>query len=250
MNRAGLLLIVLLGAIIVFAACGTPAATLQARYILETEVGPRNSPGTISMAPAPDSDGTYTSGTVVELTASPSGLKNCHSGPYWAFVVWAGDAQGSQPTVNITMDGDKIVAAAFEEIFPPGCPPTCKGPTLEISVLDDTLQFDKERLEVAEGTEVALCFTNDSSVSNGNQHNWILVQAGKKDDVVQRGSQHPENGWVQPEDPDVIARTKLLFPEEKDQARFTAPQPGTYQFVCTFPGHNASGMSGVFVITP
>ena len=250
MNRAGLLLIVLLGSSVVFAACGTSASTPAARYTLETDVGPRNSPGTITLDPAPDSDGTYTSGTVVKLTASPSGLRNCHPTSYWTFVVWGGDAQGSNPTVNITMDRDKIVAAAFEEIFPPGCPSTCKEPTLEISVDGDALRFDKDRLEVAEGTEVALCFTNDSSVSNGNQHNWILVQAGKKDDVVQRGSQHPENGWVQPEDPDVIARTKLLFPEEKDQARFTAPQPGTYQFVCTFPGHNASGMSGVFVITP
>lgn len=33
-----------------------------------------------------------------------------------------------------------------------------------------------------------------------------------------------------------------------EEVRFTAPPPGNYQFVCTFPGHNFT-MFGVFEVT-
>lgn len=118
---------------------------------------------------------------------------------------------------------------------------------LEISVNGDTLQFDKERFEVAASTEVAVTFNNASTAF---QHNWVLVKEGTKNDVASRGSKCRDNGWVQPEDPDVIARTKLLDPGEEGEVRFTVPPAGEYQFVCTFPGHNAGGMFGMFVVTP
>ena len=41
----------------------------------------------------------------------------------------------------------------------------CQSPTLEISVNGDALEFDKDRLEAAAGTEVVLCFNNVSSVN-------------------------------------------------------------------------------------
>ena len=39
---------------------------------------------------------------------------------------------------------------------------------------------------------------------------------------------------------DVIAATKLLGPAESETIEFTAPkEPGSYEYVCTFPGHFA-----------
>ena len=129
MNRAGLLLIVLMGAVLVFAACGTPTPT-----------------------PTP--------------TPKPT---------------------------------DQVTA-------------TCKGPSLEISVDGDALQFDKDKLQVAADTEVILCLNNVSVI---NQHNWVLVQDGTKDDVAARGLEAgPDNDWVQPGDPDVVANTGVLKPGE------------------------------------
>ena len=123
-------------------------------------------------------------------------------------------------------------------------PPPCESPTLEISVKGEALEFDKDRLEAAAGAEFVLCFINVSSV---NQHNWVLVNDGTKDEVAMRGLEAgPENGWLQPGDPDVIANVKLLDPGEMGEVRFAAPPAGTYQFVCTFPGHNFT-MSGDFV---
>ena len=111
------------------------------------------------------------------------------------------------------MDSDKSVTAGFKEFFPPECPPPpppCENPNLEISVKGDALQFDQDRLQVATGTKVALCFNN---VSRLNQHNLVLVQDGTKDEVAKRGLEAgPDNDYVQPEDPDVIAHTRLLKP--------------------------------------
>ena len=47
---------------------------------------------------------------------------------------------------------------------------------------------------------------------------------------------------------DVIASTKLLGPGEQEILTFTAPKdPGSYEYVCTFPGHFAM-MRGVMKV--
>ena len=90
-----------------------------------------------------------------------------------------------------------------------------------------------------------MCFNNVSSFA---QHNWVLVREGTGNVVAQRGmAAGTDNDYVQPADPDVIAHTKLLNPGETGEVRFTAPPLGTYQFVCTFPGHNFT-MSGDFAV--
>jgi hypothetical protein len=93
----------------------------SATYTLQTSVDPFFSGGTITQDPLPASDETYLAGTVVTLTASPSGHKACNSTPYWSFVGWTGALQGSTPAVEISMDSSKTVSAVFREFFPPNC---------------------------------------------------------------------------------------------------------------------------------
>ena len=125
-------------------------------------------------------------------------------------------------------------------------PPTCQDTTLEISVKGDALQFDLERLEVAAGIDVVLCFTN---VSGFSQHNWVLAPNGTGNYVAQRGiAAGPDNDYVQPDDSAVIVHTRLVDPRETVELRFTISDPGNYQFICTFPGHNFT-MFGDFVVT-
>ena len=229
-------------------ACSTTPTTDQPfSYTLTVAVPPVYSGGTVVQDPPPGPGGKYLSGTIVHLKASPLGREECSPQPYWSFTGWSGDVQGSTATAEITMDSDKSVTAEFREFFPQQCPPLCEEPTQEISVNDDLLHFDKNEIQEAAGTEVVLCFNNGSRV---NQHNWVIVQAETKDDVARRGLEAgPDNEYVQPEDPDVIAHTKLVDPGGKGVVRFTAPEPGSYQFVCTLPGHNFA-MFGEFVVTP
>lgn len=151
-----------------------------------------------------------------------------------------------------TGSGDRKVVAEWSFVIGGGDSadvptPPCENPTLEISVKGDALQFDRDRFEVAAGTGVVLCFKNVSSFS---QHNWVMVQDGTGNDVAKRGLEAgPGNGWVQPGDTDVIAHTRLVNPGEAAELRFTAAPAGTYQFVCTFPGHNFT-MFGDFIVAP
>ena len=118
------------------------------------------------------------------------------------------------------------------------------GP-LSIGVKRNALEFDTVSYTVASGDEVTLAFDNSSTV---NQHNWVLVEAGTRDAVATDGTAAgPANDWVSPGDPRVIANTRLLDPGATGQVTFTAPAPGAYEFVCTFPGHNFT-MFGDFVV--
>ena len=107
---------------------------------------------------------------------------------------------------------------------------------LGVGVVGDALRFDVDRFEVHAGSVVLMTLKNASSV---NQHNWVLVRRGTKDQVAAAGVEAgPEFGWIPPDDDRVIAQIGLLEPGEGAEIRFVAPAVGRYQFVCTFPGHN------------
>ena len=117
--------------------------------------------------------------------------------------------------------------------------------TLDIDVNGDALQFNTNSMSASAGAEVVLTFNNSSSV---NTHNWALVEAGNKDAVAADGTlAGPDNNWLPVNDSRIIGSTILIGPGESTQATFTAPSAGTYEFVCTFPGH-AITMFGEFIV--
>jgi hypothetical protein len=65
--------------------------------------------GSVTVSPVPGDDGRYARGTVVTLTARPA------SG--YDFKNWAGTADDSANPVKVTMDGNKMISAAFEQRF-------------------------------------------------------------------------------------------------------------------------------------
>jgi azurin len=46
----------------------------------------------------------------------------------------------------------------------------------------------------------------------------------------------------------VIAAIPVLGPKESGSVTFTAPAPGSYPFLCSFPAHCAAGMHGVLEV--
>jgi azurin len=127
--------------------------------------------------------------------------------------------------------------------------PPAVAATHEIGSVGEEFKFDKAQLTAKAGTVVALTFKN-SAKTPGLQHNWVLVKAGTKDQVATAGTvAGPTNNWVPQKDDKVLANTKLVDPGKTGDVQFTAPAAGTYQFVCTFPGHNIT-MFGEFTATP
>jgi azurin len=143
------------------------------------------------------------------------------------------------PGHNFTMFGDfeatEAASPVIVETTETSANEPLGAPGLQISVQGDALEFDTSSLTATAGSEVVLTFNNVSSI---NQHNWVLVRPGAKDAVASDGTlAGPTNDWLPPDDERVIFHTKLLDPGESQEIRFT-PEAGTYQFVCTFPGHN------------
>jgi azurin len=95
---------------------------------------------------------------------------------------------------------------------------------------------------------VHVTFKN-SGTQDVMQHNWALVMPGKEASVAAAGlARAVTTGYVVP-GPDVLAYTPMSKPGETVDTTFTAPAPGTYPYICTFPGHYIL-MKGVLTVTP
>ncbi len=126
------------------------------------------------------------------------------------------------------------------------------GTPIEIGTDVALLIFDKDRVSVPNGP-VTLTFKN---LAAAVQHNWVLVQGG--DDVASAVNDAAQAqvritrdaaGSVPPADtPGLLVASPMLDPGEEVTFTFQPPGPGTYEFICTFPGHYVAGMKGVLVV--
>ena len=102
------------------------------------------------------------------------------------------------------------------------------------------LRFDLAEMSVRAGERVKLIFNN----SDDMPHNFLLVAPAAADEVgeaaLKLGIHGPAQEYV-PVMPQVLAHTRLLEPGQSDTIYFTAPAaPGTYEYVCTYPGHHVT----------
>ena len=117
---------------------------------------------------------------------------------------------------------------------------------------NDTMQFDKREFTVKSGEKVELEFKNIGKLPKiAMGHNLVILKKGisslKFGQKVMSLGASATNALPEGSMEDVIAATKLLGPGENETLIFTAPGPGDYQFVCSFPGHFAM-MRGIMVV--
>lgn len=112
------------------------------------------------------------------------------------------------------------------------------GPDREITIGTlPGLKYDTEMFSVRAGEKIKLTLKNDDDML----HNLVIVLPGKADAVgkaaLELGLKGEAMNYV-PKSENVLFYTKILQPETSEDIYFTAPEePGSYQFVCTFPGH-------------
>ncbi len=147
--------------------------------------------------------------------------------------------------------GGALIAACGGggESAPAQAPAASGAPvTLEIASKGDALEYDKTSFEVPAGSKVTLNLKNNASPGSGVHHNWVLVRPGTIDAVAADGIAAGEaNDYLKPNDNRVIAHTKMAKEGEIVSVTFDAPAPGTYDFLCSFPGH-ATLMRGKFTV--
>ncbi len=125
----------------------------------------------------------------------------------------------------------------------------CSKPAeLTIGTVGDTMVYDTPTLTVKAGQKVHLTLKNNAT-SPSMPHNWVLVKPSSEAAVAAAGQTAGESKGFVPLVGDVLAFTGQTKPGESTEVTFTAPEPGTYPYICTNPGH-FSTMKGTLVVTP
>jgi len=111
------------------------------------------------------------------------------------------------------------------------------------------MQFDKKELRVKAGKEVTLTLTHTGKLDKLVMgHNFVLLKQGT--DISAFGNEAvaaKDNDYI-PEGTDaVIVNTKVIGGGESTTITFDPPAAGTYDFICSFPGHYGV-MQGKFVV--
>lgn len=115
---------------------------------------------------------------------------------------------------------------------------------------NDQMRFSAGRISVKSGQPITVELKNIGTLpKEAMGHNLVVLKAGNDPAAFAlKGVSAKDKDYIADEVADqVIAHTKILGPGESDTIKFEVPGPGTYPFVCTFPGH-APIMNGVLVV--
>ena len=114
---------------------------------------------------------------------------------------------------------------------------------------NDEMKFDKNELTVTAGQTVTLTLkhigTMDKSVMG---HNFVLLKKGADvQSFAEKAMTAKDNDYIPTDKSSIIAHTRLIGGGESVSITFPAPEPGMYDYLCSFPGHYAM-MKGKFIV--
>lgn len=150
-------------------------------------------------------------------------------------------------TNNSQTQTQETDATATENTTP--APATATDGVIALNAGDD-MKFDLTEIRVKEGQTVKLTLTHTGKMEKTAMgHNFILLAAGVTlGDFATKAMAAQSTDYIPADsEKDIIAHTKLLGGGESDTIEFTAPAKGTYEFLCSFPGHSAL-MKGSFIV--
>ncbi|CDF78056.1 azurin [Formosa agariphila KMM 3901] len=114
---------------------------------------------------------------------------------------------------------------------------------------DDKMTFNLKEIKVKAGQKVKLTLMHTGKMpKNVMGHNFVLLNKGVElSTFASKAASAADHEYVPEGSEDVIVYTKLLGGGESDVIEFDAPEAGTYDFLCSFPGHYAL-MKGKFIV--
>jgi azurin len=124
------------------------------------------------------------------------------------------------------------------------------GSVFELTA-NDAIKFSVTRFETKAGADLKVVLTNLGSMPKAAMgHNWVLLTKGVDAKAFcDNAATAAATDYIPAGADQVIAHTKMLGPKQTDEITFKVPsEPGEYTFVCTFPAHYVSGMTGVLVV--
>ncbi|MEO8276653.1 MAG: plastocyanin/azurin family copper-binding protein [Thermoanaerobaculia bacterium] len=117
---------------------------------------------------------------------------------------------------------------------------------------NDAMQFSVKKIQTKPGEKLRVVLTAQGSMTKTEMaHNWVLLAAGTSaDGFVGQAAMARASDYIPPAaKAQILAATGLAGAGESVTVDFVAPDvPGTYVFLCTFPGHFAGGMKGTLIV--
>ena len=123
-----------------------------------------------------------------------------------------------------------------------------KQDTINITLnSNDKMQYDLSEIDVYAGQTVVLTLNHTGTMPIASMgHNFVLLKNGTDlDKFEEMAAKAQKEGYIPTDKTDIIANTKLIGGGESDTITFTAPEKGSYDYLCSFPGHY-SVMKGKF----
>ena len=121
---------------------------------------------------------------------------------------------------------------------------------VEITITgNDQMQYNLAEMRVKAGQTVRITLEHVGKMDkNVMGHNWVLLTQGTEVGAFgQAAVEAKATDYVPEGSNQVIAHTKLIGGGESDTIEFVAPAAGTYDYICSFPGHYAL-MKGKFIV--
>ncbi len=148
---------------------------------------------------------------------------------------------------NKTEEKEVVSETPIEETIPT-TPDVAKQDTIKITLnSNDKMQYDLSEIDVYEGQTVVLTLNHTGTMPLASMgHNFVLLKQGT--DLAkfeEKAGKAQKDGYIPTDKSDIIAHTKLIGGGESDIVTFEAPAKGTYDYMCSFPGHY-SVMKGKF----
>ena len=124
--------------------------------------------------------------------------------------------------------------------------------TSDTLMVDGEEYYRVEEIMTSPGQTVNLTLTTVSSMpAAAMQHNWLMLEQGANvEEFAMASLKAKDNGYVATDmEEQIIAMTGLVAGGESESVTFDAPEEtGTYEYICTFPGHFSGGMRGILTV--
>jgi len=124
---------------------------------------------------------------------------------------------------------------------------------VEITITgSDAMQYDQKVVTVKAGEPINLTFKHVGSLpKTAMGHNIVILKPGSDlASFAYACTKESANGYIPSEDVMkelIVAHTKMLGGGEEDAVELTFEKPGSYPYLCTFPGHFAI-MNGTITV--
>lgn len=138
-----------------------------------------------------------------------------------------------------TKENQQTETTSTDESSAPAAEQTAQQVEVTVRATGNTMQemtYDKEEIKVPAGSTVKVTLVNEGE-NAAMIHNIIFVYEGTMEATANAALQAGIDKEYVPDSPTIVAASPLAQPGETVTFEFEAPEAGTYEFFCSYPGH-------------